>query len=475
MEVTYKNKLIDLKYIIDKDYESIRDFLRYNGVNKFDENDIDALKSISSKIINTFGFNVSYNVDRLDKEFDLIKIGNKKIVNVELKLSEKDLEQCEDNYNILSKYYNGWEIEVFCFENKRNILYRYDSEFRVLVKVKIEELNNKLNEIDDPITMSVNFDVTSVYSSPNYYLENNYSLSKSQERIKRKILELSEDEDCILITGRAGTGKTLLALDLYLYYKNLGEKVCYIAPFKINSLVNDELLKNVKMRTAKWFLVTPDDSDIIIVDEAQRLDRNSFLKLKKHANKRILFFGDINQRLEYESYFMELYKKRNYTCLNLNQVIRSDDTFDIYAKKVLNISTNGIKNKKVDSSKINILMEYERLPELSDYVFIEPAKSKYYITCKDKCENLFCQKIGYKCANFKSAYDIIGQEYSKVAMAICDGYYVKEKEIKCRSGLCYANLQNQLYTIMTRATNELLIIVDNIEMYNYLYSKKETL
>lgn len=475
MENTYKNKLIDLKYIIDKDYESIRDFLRYNGVNKFDENDINALKSISSSINNTFGFNVSYNVDRLDKEFDLIKIGDKKIVNIELKSSEKDLDQCEDNYNILSKYYNGWEIEVFCYEDNHNNLYYYDSEFRVLVKTEIDELNSKLDEIENPITMSVNFDVTSVYASPSYYLEKNYSLSKSQELVRKKILELSEDENCVLISGRAGTGKTLLALDLYSYYKNLGEKVSYIAPFKVNSLVNNELLKNIKMRTAKWFLVIPDESDIIIVDEAQRLDRNSFLQLKKHAKKRILFFGDINQRLEYKSYFMELYEKKDYICLNLNQVIRSDDTFDIFAKKVLNISTKGIKNKKVDSSKINILMEYERLPELSDYVFIEPAKSKYYGTCKDKCEHLFCQKIGYKCANFKSTYDIIGQEYSKVAMAICDGYYVEEKEIKCRNGLCYANLQNQLYTIMTRATDELLIIVDNIEMYNYLYGKKELL
>ena len=41
MKNIYKSKLIDLKYIIDREYESIRDFLRYNGVNKFDKNDID--------------------------------------------------------------------------------------------------------------------------------------------------------------------------------------------------------------------------------------------------------------------------------------------------------------------------------------------------------------------------------------------------------------------------------------------------
>ena len=40
----YKNKTIDLKYIKDKEYECIRDFFKYNGVNKFDENDISSLK-----------------------------------------------------------------------------------------------------------------------------------------------------------------------------------------------------------------------------------------------------------------------------------------------------------------------------------------------------------------------------------------------------------------------------------------------
>ena len=58
---------------------------------------------------------------------------------------------------------------------------------------------------------------------------------------------------------------------------------------------------------------------------------------------------------------------------------------------------------------------------------------------------------------------------------MCNGYYIDNNEIKTINGICYANLGNQLYTIMTRAIEELIIIVDNIEMYNYLCSKKESL
>lgn len=475
MGLLYKNKLIDLNYIKDKDIESIKAFFRYNGITKFDDNDIKALKKIIGNINNTFGFNVSYCIERLDKEFDLLKIGNKKVVNIELKISERDEYQCLENYKILKKFYNDWNIDIFCYECNNNEIYQYDSSSCILEKSDFKTLNNELGIIDNPIIMTANFDVTSVYASPEYYIEKNYSLSKSQNQIKQKILETSDDEKTILISGRAGTGKTLLALDIYSYYQNIGKKVTFIAPFKMNSLINNELLKRINIRTSKWFVIRPDDSDILIVDEAQRLDKEHFIGLKKHAKEKIIFFGDINQRLEYSSYFMDLYLKKSNVCYNLNQVIRSDDTFDLFAKKVLNISIKGIKGKKVDFSKIKVFMNYERFPDLSEYIFIEPAKSKYYYSCENKCNNQSCKKIGYECSNLKSAYDIVGQEYSKVAMYMCNGYYIENDHIKCINGICYANLDNQLYTIMTRAIEELIIIVDDIDIYNYLCSKKEFL
>lgn len=475
MGLLYKNKLIDLKYIKNKDVESIKKFFRYNGINKFDSNDIESLKKITDNIDNTYGFNVSYCIERLDKEFDLIKIGNKKIANIELKLSERDEEQCIENYKILNKFYSDWEIDIFCYESKSNILYKYDKECHILEKSEFKTLNNKLNNINIPIIMTTNFDVTSVYASPEYYIEKKYSLSKSQLQIKRKIIEAPDDEKTILVSGRAGTGKTLLALDLYSYYENMGKKVTFIAPFKMNDLVNTNLLKKINMRTSKWFIINPNENDILIVDEAQRLDKEHFIGLKKYAKEHIIFLGDINQRLEYRSYFLDLYQRKKYICHNLNQVIRSDDTFDVYAKKVLNISTRGIKGKQVDFNKVKIFMSYEKLPDLSEYVFIEPAKSKYYYSCDQNCSNPVCKKVGYECSNFKNAYDIIGQEYSKVAMCMCNGYYIDNDQIKTINGICYANLDNQLYTIMTRAIEELIIIVDNIEIYNYLCSKKELL
>lgn len=40
----YKYRLINLEYIKGKDKEDILSFFRYNGIKKFDKNDIDVLK-----------------------------------------------------------------------------------------------------------------------------------------------------------------------------------------------------------------------------------------------------------------------------------------------------------------------------------------------------------------------------------------------------------------------------------------------
>lgn len=117
--MNYKYNLINLNNILGKDVNEIKEYFRFNGINKFDKNDIVSLLSISEKIINKQGFNISYNIERLDKEFDLIKYGNDILVNIELKISNRDIIQCENNYKIL-----------------KNIMVKKISIYFVLKKIK---------------------------------------------------------------------------------------------------------------------------------------------------------------------------------------------------------------------------------------------------------------------------------------------------------------------------------------------------
>ena len=80
------------------------------------------------------------------------------------------------------------------------------------------------------------------------------------------------------------------------------------------------------------------------------------------------------------------------------------------------------------------------------------------------------------CSSVKTTYDVIGQEYSKVAMHFCDRYFLNfEGKISCSPGVCYGYLENQIYTIITRTIDELIIIVEGITLYNYLNKIKENI
>lgn len=475
--MNYKYNLINLNNILGKDINEIKEYFRFNGINKFDKNDIVSLLSISEKIINKQGFNISYNIERLDKEFDLIKYGNDILVNIELKISNRDIIQCENNYKILKKYYGKEDIYIFCFEENKNNILKYNDELKILETSSYDELNNVLNKITKARIININFNVSSVYVNPDFYLDNKYSLSNSQQITKNKIINSSEK--MLLVSGRAGTGKTLLALDLYDYYINNDKSVIYLTPFKVNNLVCSELKKKVKMRTVKSYLdfASEDTHDIAIIDEAQRLKCEDIEKLKSKIREKIIMLGDINQTVDYEEGFKKLYEKNIEGKYNINQIIRTDDTFDYYARKMLNKSTKGIKNKKIDLNKIKIYMIDDiSIPVLSEYTYVEPAQSLYFASCYDKCEKHTCKMTSDVCSSVKTTYDVIGQEYSKVAMHFCDRYFLNsEGKISCSPGVCYGYLENQIYTIITRTIDELIIIVEDITLYNYLNKIKENI
>ena len=91
--IMYEYKLINLNNLRGYSENDIKKYLRYNGVRKFDECDIASLKIILEKLETTClsDFNVSYIVDRLDKEFDLVKLDESRIINIELNYNAKTI------------------------------------------------------------------------------------------------------------------------------------------------------------------------------------------------------------------------------------------------------------------------------------------------------------------------------------------------------------------------------------------------
>ena len=477
----YKYKLIDLNTILNHNENDIKQFLRFNGIKKFDESDIKSMLKITNYIDrdNRNGFNVSYNISRLEKEFDLVKIGNNIIVDIELKLTKKDIEQCKNNYKIFKQHYNEYDINVLCYECESNNIYYYNPEAKKLELYNYERLNNILSKIINFKMLDIDININSIYMEPSFFLEKKYELSNSQNITKGKILNGLENDNkkILLISGRAGTGKTLLALDLLEELSSSNIDVEYLTPFKLNNIVDASLIKKYNMKTVKSFLSNSLTSDYVIIDEAQRLKYSDIEKLENLINKRIILFGDINQNIDSESCFEQLYMDRsNNEIYNMNQIIRTDDTFDLFAKRILGISTNGIKKKVFDRTKIEIeMLSQESLNNLGEYVFLEPAKSLYFDDCRTECINRNCGLIGSKCIRTSVPYNVIGKEFDKVVIFFCDGFTIKDDIIYSTKKVCYGNLRKQIYSIITRCTQSLKIITHDITIYNFLSQKLEDL
>ena len=476
-----KYKLIDLNNIMDNDSDDVKTFLKYNGINKFDDFDIEAMKKIAHYITNEnrIGFNVSYNIIRLDKEFDLVKISNEYLINIELKLTKKDIEQCKKNYKIFKIHYPDNDINIFCYESKQNILYRYNDEKKKLELSDFDELDMILSKVNNSKILDINININSIYMEPSFFLEKKYDLSYSQSITKGKVLNAINncEKKIILISGRAGTGKTLLALDLMDNMVQENKEVIYLTPFKMNKIVDNQLIKKYKMETVKLFINSLNRVDYIIIDEAQRLKESDIEVLKELVNKKIILLGDINQNIDNESCFEKLYEdKKENEVYSMNQIIRTDDTFDLYARKILGLPTIHLKNKRFDTSKIEIeILNSTNKALLDKYVFLEPGKSFFNAGCRKNCKLKICDNISSRCMRRSVPYDVISREYSKVVIFLCKNYIVVNDKISVKDSVCYGNLTKQLYSIITRCIDSLKIITDDIVMYNFLNKKLDEL
>lgn len=87
----YQCNFINLNNLKNKNPADIVEYLKYNGSSFFDMDDAEGLISLIGYIYecNRKGFVVSYMIDRICKEFDLLKIGDSTIINIEIKLSNR--------------------------------------------------------------------------------------------------------------------------------------------------------------------------------------------------------------------------------------------------------------------------------------------------------------------------------------------------------------------------------------------------
>jgi hypothetical protein len=420
----------------------------------------------------TEGFFTNFTIPRISKEYDLLRFGKKWIVNIELKAQaseEKILKQLVQNVYYLSPL----KKKVFSFSYIASQKRLYQMKERKLYPCTGEQLKEILNE---QIVLT-DFDIQKAFQPENYlispfhrptqFLKGQYFLTTHQDQIEKCILSASSGYFCI--QGGPGTGKTLLLYDL-IKKRQEKENVCIIHCAKMNDAQN--LLRSngftiLSLKKAFSYL-EQNKPDMVVLDEAQCLSFAQFQKLYdffEAGSTQVVFSLDT-----YQAELMEenqnnavkhILQLPDLTLFRLTNRIRTSPQISSFIASLFDLSK---KSRKIGFDHIHIAHFEE---EEACFWFIRHLISKDYTFIdypqQMQCQHLFSGLDGQKWF----ANEVYGLEFDKVCCVMDQRFaYVQNK--LCASGKKREEMKylDLLYQIVTRAKNELYIVVfDNFDLY----------
>lgn len=428
-------------------------------------------------------FYIGYQIPQIGKEFDLLRLDEQNILNIEYKREINDLEKIKKQL-IRNRYY-------LSFLNRNSILIGYIQDINKLYLLKNEDLEEisyiKLLEILNNNLTCQDINLNNVFKASNYlispfnktneFMNNQYFLTKQQEEIKNKIIEdMQSGEKNFLIQGDAGTGKTLLIYDLAKQlYKN-NKKVAIIHCGLLNQ-GHGELISKYNWNIysiREYFIVTNNNFDVVFIDEIQRINVNQFEQIMNYSKKNnsiIICSGDKKQILKAsEGGILEKLEKQTLNKYTLSKKIRTNKELANFIKVILDLNKKQelcINTDNIDIIYFNNYIEANRyISSKKDYSFIsytptlfrENGLVGFEITCDNE------NTVG-------NSHKVIGQEFENVGVIIDKHFYYDENN-KLRAMQMYNNVyspKNMLYQALTRVIETLeIIVVENIEIFNIL-------
>lgn len=442
--------------------------------------------NISTKFFE--GFYIGYTIPQISKEFDLLRLEENRIINIELKTKADKLtiyKQLLQNRYYLSSL--GRDIELFSYIEKTNTLYKLEKlnlvevDFQTLgtlLKENVEEIQfTNINKLFNPSNFLV-----SPFNETDKFLDGNYFLTSHQEYIKKiSILGiLRQSFNYFYIEGSSGTGKTLLIYDIVKSLKDLDFNIGIVHVGKLNmghkKLIdkNWNIYKITELEDALY-----SKYDILVVDEAQRLEIEQVDKIISHIENTGIYcifsldprqvmgrMKDKDIEKTYE-YIKEKIEKSKYLYRDwaLTTTIRSNVEVEEFIKKLF----NRRKYKKEDLNFKNIVVNYfEDIDELENFgVYLNKYKD-----CEIINYTVYGSKDPLEKLNIEggiSAHSIIGQEFNNVFLNLDENFKYNNNgkliyEVEGKQP--YYDPIQMAYQIGTRAKNKLYInILNNIELY----------
>lgn len=464
----------------------LESYLKYHAVKtKTDElNDLNVLvthlQTISTNANLYDKYYVGYTIPQISKEFDLLRIGNETIINIELKKNstpEKIKTQLLRN-----KYYLSFlkkETFVFCYLANERKAYAIDSN-QDLIEVHLRELISVLI----PQTLSTKADIDSYFNPSNYlvspfnstddFVRAKYFLTNRQEEIKSEILDsLNSSKYSILsIKGKAGTGKTLLTYDiarLVMQKKEVLIVHCGYLNVGHNKLRDDYGWHILAVK----YIMQEDLSKyhLVIIDEAQRIYENQLnhvISETKRISNNCIFSYDEQQTLrkgEIDSKIAEkIESELTHEPFELTTKIRTNKEVAsfIYCLFGKNRALDNIKKSNIE---LYYFEDYEETKTFLKHLKSEDWKIINYTPDSRATHEYERHKMQDESDN---AHTVIGQEFDNVVAVIDEHFYYKRGVLSTRNYTShpYYHPTKMLFQIVSRTRIKLcVVVIKNSEVF----------
>ena len=442
------------------------------------------------------GYYVGFSIPQIANEFDLLRFGTDYIVNIELKSKLPEESKLETITTQMRKQHYYLK-----FLEKPLMIYTYiedDGVYRYNHKNNCVELVNIYHMIDTLAHQTVDFelDPDKLFKPSNYlvspfnkverFISGEYFLTTDQAKKKKEILESIDNNEYLFfcISADAGTGKTLLTYDIAKTYQECGKSVLVLHCANLNEgqyRLNNNYHWNIKpassLKCSDISLVIK-KPDLIVVDEAHRIWKSQLEDLVTYAYENgisILFSYDPKQYLrddetkEIHSFLTDKHPEKVAELRRLTTKIRTNKRMASFIHNMMAIGSSQ-DNLNYD----NITIEYfSKVKDAQNYLNYLDATGKWKAITFTPSQYSpgSVNSLSHLCD--EKAHGVIGQEFDRVVFAMDSNFRYSDKNRLSSIASNYYSLKGMLYQIVTRAVEELkIIVINNPELYQKLISIK---
>ncbi|MCR4807141.1 MAG: ATP-binding protein [Lachnospiraceae bacterium] len=417
--------------------------------------------------IDNLNFFYSYTIPKLGKEFDLLRINDDTIINIELKSHAIDRDRVRSQLMLNRSYLAslGRSIRSYTYVSSEDILLRLsnsgnllDESWDTLCRDLAIQENCTMDNIDRFFREEKY--LISPLTDPDRFLKGNYFLTSQQKDIRKQILNniqkyttkqipgsIPDNPERGIIqgfTGLPGTGKTLLLYDIAMELTKISKKliVLHYGSFPDEMKKLDDRLKRIDFFPAQGSLALPDlDSyDYIFVDEGHRMNRrvlNGLAHYSKNTGKPVVI-----------SYDFEALISPNERPLDTGEAI--DQLPDIIRYRL----TNRIRMNSELSSFICCLMRRKGNHRLKSY----PSVALSYANNEEESRILLDVYTDSGYTYIADNSQSTCREFDRVVMVIDDTFYYDDDGfLRCTAEGEYK--VRRLFHGLNRAKSSLSIIV----------------